>query len=186
MVQAADFFISYTGADRAWAEWIAWQLEAESYQVIVQAWDFGPGRDWVHEMQEATSHAERVVAVLSSAYLASAHGEAEWRVFYAKDPDGEQGLLLPVRVGPVDPPGLLQTRVYVDLVDQNAAGAPGGAAGRRPQGAGQANRGTRVSGRPTAGWQRDRGASVPRGPVAGLERALPPQPLLHRPRPAAG
>jgi hypothetical protein len=22
-----DFFISYTGADRRWAEWIAWQLE---------------------------------------------------------------------------------------------------------------------------------------------------------------
>jgi len=23
-----DFFISYTGADRTWAEWIAWVLEA--------------------------------------------------------------------------------------------------------------------------------------------------------------
>lgn len=23
-----DFFISRTGADSAWAEWIAWQLEA--------------------------------------------------------------------------------------------------------------------------------------------------------------
>jgi hypothetical protein len=26
MGQAADFFVSYTSADRAWAEWIAWQL----------------------------------------------------------------------------------------------------------------------------------------------------------------
>jgi TIR domain len=33
MVQTADFFVSYTSADRAWAEWIAWQLEAEGYQV---------------------------------------------------------------------------------------------------------------------------------------------------------
>jgi hypothetical protein len=23
-----DFFINYTGADRAWAEWIGWELEA--------------------------------------------------------------------------------------------------------------------------------------------------------------
>src|SRR6266545_3437498 len=119
----ADFFVSYTSVDRAWAEWIAWQLEAEGYQVIVQAWDFTPGRDWVHEMQQATTTAERVLVVLSAAYLKSGHGEAEWRVFYAEDPSGEQGRLLPVRVGPVEPPGLLKTRVYVDLVDQDAAAA---------------------------------------------------------------
>lgn len=40
MGQAADFFVSYTSTDRTWAEWIAWQLEAEDYQVVVQAWDF--------------------------------------------------------------------------------------------------------------------------------------------------
>jgi hypothetical protein len=123
MSRAADFFVSYTSPDRAWAEWIAWQLEAEGYQVVVQAWDFTPGRDWTHEMQHATATAERVVAVLSAAYLRSAHGEAEWRVFYAQDPSGEQGLLLPVRVDKADPPGLLTTRAYVDLVDQDAAGA---------------------------------------------------------------
>ena len=44
MDKAADFFVSYTSADRAWAEWIAWQLEAEGYTVVVQAWDFTPGR----------------------------------------------------------------------------------------------------------------------------------------------
>jgi hypothetical protein len=44
MGQAADFFVSYTSADRAWAEWIAWQLEQAGYRVIVQAWDFEPGR----------------------------------------------------------------------------------------------------------------------------------------------
>jgi hypothetical protein len=76
-----------------------------------QAWDFGSGRDWAHEMQQATTTAERVVVVLSPAYLRSAHGEAEWRAFYAEDPGGERGLLLPVRVGEVEPPGLLKTRV---------------------------------------------------------------------------
>jgi tetratricopeptide (TPR) repeat protein len=123
MGEAADFFVSYTGADRAWAEWIAWQLEAEGYQVVVQTWDFGPGRDWAHEMQQATATAERVVAVLSAAYLQSGHGEAEWRAFYAKDPSGERELLLPVRVGDVEPPGLLTTRIYVDLVGRDANSA---------------------------------------------------------------
>jgi TIR domain len=123
MGQAADFFVSYTSADRAWAEWIAWQLEAEGYQVVVQAWDFTPGHDWAHEMQRATTTAERIVAVLSDAYLQSGHGEAEWRAFYAKDPSGERGLLLPVRVSEVEPPGLLTTHIYLDLVGRNAADA---------------------------------------------------------------
>jgi tetratricopeptide (TPR) repeat protein len=123
MAQAADFFVSYTTVDRAWAEWIAWQLEAEDYNVIVQAWDFAAGRDWAHEMQHATATAERVVVVLSAAYLRSAHGEAEWRAFYADDPSGERGLLLPVRVDKVDPPGLLKTRIYVDLVGKDAKSA---------------------------------------------------------------
>jgi tetratricopeptide (TPR) repeat protein len=123
MGEAADFFVSYTSADRTWAEWIAWQLEAEGYTTVVQAWDFTAGRDWAHEMQQATATAQRVVAVLSAAYLESGHGEAEWRVFYAKDPSGERGLLLPVRVGDVEPPGLLTTRIYVDLVGRDGTGA---------------------------------------------------------------
>jgi hypothetical protein len=74
MAQTTDFFVSYTSADREWAEWIAWQLEDEGYHVVVQVWDFTPGHDWAHEMQHATATAKRVVVVLSPAYLGSAHG----------------------------------------------------------------------------------------------------------------
>jgi hypothetical protein len=38
-----DFFVSYSGADRAWAEWIAWVLKEERYIVVLQVWDFRPG-----------------------------------------------------------------------------------------------------------------------------------------------
>jgi TIR domain len=80
-----DFFISYTGADVAWAEWIAQTLEDAGYQTVVQAWDFRPGQDFVHQMQQATQQAARTIAVLSPAYLGSAFGEAEWRVALASD-----------------------------------------------------------------------------------------------------
>jgi tetratricopeptide (TPR) repeat protein len=120
---STDFFISYARTDQAWAEWIAWQLEAEGYSVIVQAWDFLPGHDWTHDMHHGIASAERVIAVLSASYLRSSHGEAEWRSFYSRDPEGEQGLLLPVRVGRVEPPGLLKTRLYVDLVGHVEASA---------------------------------------------------------------
>jgi hypothetical protein len=124
MGRPADFFVSYTSAGRTWAEWIAWQLEAEGYQVVVQAWDFTPGHDWAHEMQDTTATAKRVVVVLSPAYLGSAHGEAEWRGLYADDPSGERGLLLVVRVEQVKPPGLLKTRVYVDAARPSSAVRP--------------------------------------------------------------
>jgi hypothetical protein len=46
-----DFFVSYTQADRAWAEWIAWILEEDDHRVLVQAWDFVPGTNWIQSMQ---------------------------------------------------------------------------------------------------------------------------------------
>ena len=85
MAGERDFFISYTGADVAWAEWIAQTLEDAGYQTVVQAWDFRPGQDFVHQMQQATQQAARTIAVLSPAYLGSAFGEAEWRVALASD-----------------------------------------------------------------------------------------------------
>src|SRR5579862_4090236 len=61
-----DFFISYTSADRTWAEWIARQLEQEGYTTLIQAWDFRPGSDdFVQEMDSATRTARRIIAVLS-------------------------------------------------------------------------------------------------------------------------
>jgi TIR domain len=77
MAVAADFFISYTSTDRAWAEWIAWQLEAEGYQVVVQAWDFRPGSDFVEQMHQVVQETKRSIAVLSLNYLKSAYGGAE-------------------------------------------------------------------------------------------------------------
>ncbi|WP_203781828.1 TIR domain-containing protein [Paractinoplanes rishiriensis] len=116
-----DFFISYANEDRVWATWIADQLEAAGYTTRYQAADFGAGRDFVHEMHDAVMAAERTIAVLSPAYTRSEFGAAEWRVAFARDPTGERGLLIPVRVEPCEPPGLLLTRVYVDLVGADNA-----------------------------------------------------------------
>ena len=40
---------------------------------------FRPGTDFMHEMQEATTSAQRTIAVLSPAYFGSDFSEAEWR-----------------------------------------------------------------------------------------------------------
>jgi TIR domain len=64
-----DYFISYTGADQAWAEWIADTLERAGLGTVLQAWDFRPGENFIQRMNEALLKAERVLAVLSPAYL---------------------------------------------------------------------------------------------------------------------
>ncbi|MEA3325073.1 MAG: toll/interleukin-1 receptor domain-containing protein [Euryarchaeota archaeon] len=68
-IEMVDFFISYTNADRAWAEWIAWELEENRYTTVLQAWDFRPGSNFVLEMQKAAENASRTIAVLSPDYL---------------------------------------------------------------------------------------------------------------------
>ncbi|MFY1669072.1 FxSxx-COOH system tetratricopeptide repeat protein [Plantactinospora sp. WMMB334] len=118
-----DFFISYATENRAWAEWIAVQLEQAGYSTVYQSADFRPGRDFVFEMQGAVTSARRMIAVLTPAYLVSVFGGAEWRAMYLRDPTGERGLLLPVRVQPCEPTGFLASRVYADLVDTDEPAA---------------------------------------------------------------
>ena len=115
--EARDFFVSYTGVDVAWAEWIAWQLEADGYTVVLQAWDFLPGTNFPLEMHNAAATARRTLAVLSPDYLSSDFAQPEWAAAFKKDPTGAGRRLLTVRVRPCDPPGLLGPIVYVDLVD---------------------------------------------------------------------
>jgi WD40 repeat protein len=110
-----DFFISYTQADRAWAEWIAWVLEEDGHRVLIQAWDFVPGSNWIRSMEAGIRDASRMIAVLSGAYLKSVYGGTEWQAALAADPDGTGRKLLIVRVAECERPGLLAGVVGVDL-----------------------------------------------------------------------
>jgi hypothetical protein len=116
-----DFFISYTQADRAWAEWLAWELNAAGYTTILQAWDMPPGTAFAHAMNRAVQTTRQTMLVLSPAYLRSPMAEAEWRPGFVADPSGEGRRLLPVRVEPCEVEGLLADRVYVDLVGLDEA-----------------------------------------------------------------
>jgi hypothetical protein len=112
---AWDVFVSYTKTDRRWAEWIAWQLEDAGWRVLIQAWDMVPGSNWVHAMDEGAQRARRTLAVMSSDYLASVYGTAEWEVAWSADPLGLRRKLLTVRVEDCERPGLLGTIVGIDL-----------------------------------------------------------------------
>lgn len=118
-----EFFVSYTQADRAWAEWVAWQLEDAGYRVLFQAWDFVAGSHWTTRMQEGITGAERTLAILSRAYLDSVYGQAEWQAAYRADPQGLRRKLIPVRVEDCGRPGLLGEVVSLDLFGHPAEAA---------------------------------------------------------------
>jgi hypothetical protein len=109
-----DFFVSYARADRAWAEWIAWTLEEGGYRVLLQAWDFVPGTNWIQSIEAGIRDAARTITVLSPQYLESVYGGDAWQAAWASGPAAERKLLT-VRVNDSDRPGLLAGVVGVDL-----------------------------------------------------------------------
>ena len=111
-----DFFISYTSADQAWAEWIAWTLEGAGYSTVIQAWDFRPGSNFVLEIQQAATEANRTIAIMSQKYLESTFTKPEWAALFAQDPQGKKQKLIPVRIDACQLTGLLAPIVYLDLV----------------------------------------------------------------------
>jgi len=118
-----DFFISYNSADKGWAEWIAWQLEEEGYETILQAWDFRPGYNFMIEMDEASRKTKQTIAVLSPDYFKSDYCKLEAFAALVEDPASKMGRLLTIRVREYEKKGLMQSIVYIDLLglDEEAA-----------------------------------------------------------------
>ena len=84
-----DFFVSFNKADRAFATWIAWTLDAAGYSVLFQDWDFTG--NFVLKMHDAIKRSRRMIAVLSPDYLTSLFTAPEWAAVFAQD------LMMPVR-----------------------------------------------------------------------------------------
>ena len=119
----ADFFVSYTSADDSWAQWIAYVLEEAGFTLVVQAWDFRPGSNFVLEMQNATANSERTIIVLSPDYLNSEYAASEWATAFAEDPRGAKRKLVPVVVRECLPTGLLKALIHINLAGLGEAEA---------------------------------------------------------------
>ena len=94
-----DFFVSHAGADRAWAEWVAWQLAEAGYTVELDVWDWAAGRNFVTAISDALERCDRVVALFSAAYFdRSRYTTEEWTAALLHVPGMAEGKLVPVRV----------------------------------------------------------------------------------------
>lgn len=110
-----DFFISYTSADRDWANWIAWILENAGYSIIIDIQDFEPGQNFIRNMYEAIEKTERIIAILSPNYFKSEYTGFEWQGAFANDSSSIQRLLIPILVRPSEIPAIFRSLIFIDL-----------------------------------------------------------------------
>jgi len=113
-----DFFVSYAGSDRLWAEWVAGQLLRAGYSVELDIWDWDAGQNFVIAMSDALDRCGRVVALFSDAYFDRArYTTHEWTAFVLV---GELSAerLVPLRIEDVPArrvPALLRPLITRDL-----------------------------------------------------------------------
>lgn len=115
MPEKKDFFISYNHNNENWAKWISGTLEDHGYSTIIQAWDFKPGNNFIHEMQKATENCDRVILVVSQAYFESDFTSPEWEAFFLKDPKGEARKVIPILVEKVRVSGMLASIIHINF-----------------------------------------------------------------------
>ena len=106
----ADFFVSYTGRDEAWAIWVARRLELAGYRVVLQAWDFGPG-NFLVKMEEAIQ-AEWLLPILSEPYLGSKWGRQEWAAYM----DTDESRIIPIQIEDIDRRSMLRALQRIKLI----------------------------------------------------------------------
>jgi tetratricopeptide (TPR) repeat protein len=112
------YFVSYTNRtpkDIAWAKWACWILENKvNAETIMQEYDFRVGDNFKILMHEALQRADAVVCILTRTYLESANCAEEWT---------NADRIIPVRFDDCVPPGLLTSRIYIDLYGLDKASA---------------------------------------------------------------
>ncbi|MCX5331427.1 FxSxx-COOH system tetratricopeptide repeat protein [Streptomyces sp. NBC_00140] len=119
---ADTYFISYAGADRPWAEWVAWHLEESGHSTVLDVWDWDTGDDFVQRMDEGLRRADAVVALLSTSYFERGRWtQEEWSAVVAR-----RDRLIPLAVEPlvgVDVPAMLAAKIRKNLhgLDEKAA-----------------------------------------------------------------
>ncbi|MFF3968056.1 FxSxx-COOH system tetratricopeptide repeat protein [Streptomyces griseorubiginosus] len=135
---ATPLVLSYVPRDRMWADWVRWVLTQSGFRVLSPA--------FAAETDPGTGAPPRMVALLSRAYLTSAHS----RVLYEAGPD-----LVLLTVGPVDPLPPSRLPVPVDLTGTGESAtrdavlrAVGGAAPTR-----EATPGPRFPGKVPGVWE---------------------------------
>src|SRR4051794_11827285 len=102
----ADFFVSYTFSDRDWAFWVAKELEALGHTTHIHEWEVQGGDDIYAWMEKRHDAADRVLCVVSDAYLRAPYSTLERNAAQWQAASKRPGFVLFVVVQPCRLPTL--------------------------------------------------------------------------------
>ena len=124
-VDLKDFFIIYNRTDRAWAKWIAWELDNAGYSAVLPAWSFQSESDFELEMQKAAAKAHRTIIILSPNYLTAFGDQSSSILRFREEVTNKQNKLLPVYVRDCGQEfgWLLDSIDYIDLSGEDESTA---------------------------------------------------------------
>ncbi|MEU9915890.1 FxSxx-COOH system tetratricopeptide repeat protein [Streptomyces sp. NPDC051001] len=100
-------FISYAGIDRAWAEWVAWQLTDAGCSTFLDVRDVAVGENFLTRIERELATADAIVVLLSAGRATSSFAAAEIRAGVP---------LVPVRLDDTPVPAELGAVQTVDFV----------------------------------------------------------------------
>jgi len=109
-----DVFISYTSADQAWAEWIAWVLEENGYTASAESFEAGQSRNFGQVIQRKIRQYRRVLLVLSETFLQVDVAQPE--NMSTVNLGSMRHYLIPIKVEACEPTGYLGLVAGLNLV----------------------------------------------------------------------
>ena len=115
----AEYFISRAGAkaDKAFANWLAHLIRAQGKTTLLQDEDF-EHESFMAQMHDALEGGARVIAILSPDYLKSEYCIKETNGALHGDPNNRKRRLVPFRLRPCAPSGMIGDLPYCDLLPE--------------------------------------------------------------------
>ena len=111
----ADIFVSYTDSDREWAFWVGYELDQLGHTAHIHEWEIPGGGDIMAWMEERHDEADRVLCIVSNAYLKKPYSSLERRAAQWAATTSRPNFLLPVFVEPCETQTLFATLKRCDL-----------------------------------------------------------------------
>lgn len=115
-------FISHRGSDSPQAERLARALRDKGFDVWLDLDEIKPGDSIIARMNEGLERASHLLLLYSDDATEGAWMDREWLSFLARQLNGADVKVIPVRIGRSLGPALLADVKYVDLVTNWSAG----------------------------------------------------------------
>jgi hypothetical protein len=114
-MRVADFFISYTSQDRAWADWIGRELEALGHVPHIHDWEISAGGNIMAWMEQRHHDADHVLCIVSETYLTKPYSNLERQAGQWAAVTARPNFVLPVFIEPCEAPTLFGLLKRCDL-----------------------------------------------------------------------